>query len=257
MKIIIAGYGFVGKAVFNALKNNHEVVIVDPQYTTNEIQYHHDADGLIICVPTPTTEDGVCDVKILSEVLDQVPIFMPVLIKSTVTPGVANAFKELYSDHSLVYSPELLRAKTADKDFLNQRYVILGGEDPEYFWQELFQTTLPNCKMILKCSEEEACLVKYATNSFLALKTSFFNQLFDLCEASGIDFDTVRHIVSQDLRIGSDHTLVPGPDGQRGWGGHCFPKDTSAFVKWSQTIDSSIPLVESAIEYNKKLRKNH
>jgi UDP-glucose 6-dehydrogenase len=72
MKIIIAGYGFVGKAVFNALKTQHELVIVDPNYTTNEIKYHHDADGLIICVPTPTTEDGVCDASIIAEVIPNI-----------------------------------------------------------------------------------------------------------------------------------------------------------------------------------------
>ncbi len=254
MKIIIAGYGFVGKAVANALKNQHEIVIHDPKYTDYKIIDHHDADGIIICVPTPTTEYGICDASIIAEILDNVPIFMPVLIKSTVTPSIVEGLKEVYPDHSICYSPEFLRAKTADKDFLNQKYIIVGGEDPEYFWQELFQSSLPDCKMFLKCTEEEACLVKYTTNSFLALKTSFFNQIFDICEKTGMSYDAVRQIVSHDTRIGSDHTLVPGPDGYRGWGGHCFPKDTHAFIKWSNTIGAPTSLVESAIEYNKNVR---
>jgi UDPglucose 6-dehydrogenase len=257
MKIIIAGYGFVGKAVFNSLKDKHEVVIVDPQYTSNEIKYHHDADGIIICVPTPTTEDGICDSKEIANVIDNVPVFMPIMVKSTVTPGVASSYYEMYPDHSIVFSPELLRAKSADQDFANQKYVIIGGEDPECFWQELFQSTLPNCKLVFNCSAEEACLVKYSTNSFLALKTSFFNQIYDICEKTGMDYDIVRQIVAYDQRIGSDHTMVPGPDGERGWGGHCFPKDTAAFVHWSNTVEAPVTLVESAISYNKKLRKNH
>jgi UDPglucose 6-dehydrogenase len=257
MKIIIAGYGFVGKAVFNALKTQHEVVIVDPIYTTNEIKYHNDADGLIICAPTPTSEDGVCDVSIIAQIMDQVPVFMPVLIKSTVIPGVATAFNEIYPDHSIVYSPEFLRARSADQDFLNQQYVVLGGEDPECFWQELFQQTLPNCKIVFNCSAEEGCLVKYTTNNFLALKTSFFNQIYDICEKTGTDYDVVRQIVAYDKRIGSDHTIVPGPDGERGWGGHCFPKDTEAFLRWSNTVEAPVTLVESAINYNKKVRKSH
>ena len=256
MKIIIAGYGYVGKAVFNALKDEHDVVIVDPQYTTNEIKYHHDADGLIICVPTPTTKDGICDVNIIANIMDEVPIFMPVLIKSTVTPSIVEGFDELYADHSIVYSPEFLRANSANTDFANQKYVILGGEDPECFWQELFQTTLPNCKMVFNCSAKEACMVKYASNSFLALKTSFFNQIFDLCVETGMEFDVVRQLLAHDLRIGTDHTMVPGPDGQRGWGGHCFPKDTQAFVRWADTVGKPATLVESAIQYNKKVRKN-
>ena len=71
-----------------------------------------------------------------------------------------------------------------------------------------------------------------------------------------MDFDIVRHLLSHDQRIGSDHTLVPGPDGNRGWGGHCFPKDTEALVQWDNTIEAPITLVESAINYNKKVRKS-
>jgi UDPglucose 6-dehydrogenase len=256
MKIIIVGYGFVGKAVFNALKIKNEVVIVDPQYTTNEIKNHPDADGVIVCVPTPTTENGICDASTLANVIDEIPIFLPVLIKSTVTPAVVEGFDTVYPDHSICYSPEFLRARSADKDFLNQKYVVLGGEDPECFWQELFQTSLPNCQMILNCTAKEACLIKYATNSFLALKTSFFNQINDVCEKTGMDFDIVRHIISQDLRIGSDHTMVPGPDGERGWGGHCFPKDTTAFIQWSNSIGSPMSLVEETVKYNHQIRKN-
>lgn len=255
MKIVIVGYGFVGKAVFNAFKDKHEVVIVDPKYTTNEIKYHHDADGIIICVPTPTTEKGICDASIVSSVIDEIPVFLPVLIKSTVTPAIVEGFKILYPDHSIVYSPEFLRASSANNDFLAQRYLILGGEDPEGFWQELFQSTLPNCRIVHTCTEEEACLVKYTTNSFLALKTSFFNQIYDICEKTGMSFDVVRQLISQDIRIGPDHTMVPGPDGERGWGGFCFPKDTQALAQWSNTVGAPVTLVESAIQYNNKVRK--
>ena len=256
MKIIIAGYGFVGKAVFNALKDKHEVVIVDPQYTTNEVKQHHDADGLIICVNTPTGENGIIDANNVSNVLDEVPVFMPVLIKSSVTPEVIEALNDIYPDHCITYSPEFLRATSADKDFLNQKYVVLGGEDPECFWQELFQTTLPNCKLVFNCTAKEACLVKYSTNSFLALKTSFFNQINDVCEETGMDFDIVRHILTNDSRIGNGHTMVPGPDGERGWGGACFPKDTAAFIQWTNTIGSPMTLVEETVKYNHQIRKN-
>lgn len=256
MKIIIAGYGFVGKAIHNALKAKHEIVIVDPQYTTNEIIYHHDADGIIICVPTPTTENNICDASEVANVLDNVPIFMPVMIKSTISPAVVEAFDQIYEKHSIIYSPEFLRARSANQDFLNQKYMIIGGEDPECFWQELFQSTLPNCSLVFNCSAKEACLIKYASNGFLALKTSYFNQLYDICQQQNLEYDVVRHILTHDQRIGSDHTMVPGPDGERGWGGHCFPKDTASFIQWSNTIGSPISILNEAVEYNKKTRKN-
>lgn len=255
MKLIIAGYGYVGKAVYEGFKNKHELVIIDPRHTVDKISSHHDADGIIVCVDTPTGENGIIANNI-SDVLDQVPVFMPVLIKSTVTPAVVDAMNEIYPNHSICYSPEFLRAKTANEDFLNQRYAVIGGADPEFFWHELFNSTLPKCKMIFTCTEKEACLVKYTANSFLALKVAFFNQIYDVCQASGLDFDAVRHIVSQDTRIGSSHTLVPGHDGERGFGGACFPKDTEAFVHWAKHFVDQPTLVESAIQYNNKVRKN-
>jgi UDPglucose 6-dehydrogenase len=99
-------------------------------------------------------------------------------------------------------------------------------------------------------------LIKYASNSFLAIKTSYFNQLYDVCTKTGMEFDVVRQILTHDNRIGSDHTMVPGPDGERGWGGHCFPKDTKAFMHWTTKIEAPVTLVESAINYNKIVRKN-
>ena len=200
--------------------------------------------------------NGGCNCKDITEVLDAVPIFMPVLIKSSVTPDVIEALAEIYPDHSITYSPEFLRAVSADKDFLNQKYIVLGGEDPECFWQELFQTALPNCKMVFNCSAVEASVVKYTVNSFLATKVAFFNSIYDLCQKNNIDYDTVRHIVTHDPRIGSSHTLVPGTDGERGFGGHCFPKDTSAFIKYSKSLNTPLEILEAVVNYNGKIRKN-
>jgi UDPglucose 6-dehydrogenase len=99
-------------------------------------------------------------------------------------------------------------------------------------------------------------MIKYTANSFLASKTAFFNQIFDICEKAGLDYDIVRHIVTQDPRIGSSHTLVPGSDTQRGFGGACFPKDTEALVHWTNTIDQPFTILEEVVRYNKQIRKN-
>jgi UDPglucose 6-dehydrogenase len=238
MKIIIAGYGFVGKAVGQTLQTKHQIVIVDPKYTTDQIKDHHDADGLIICVNTPTTEDGVCDIRNIANILDLVPIFMPVLIKSTVIPSVLTDLGELY------------------KDFAEQKFMIIGGEDPEGLWQDTFSSVLPNCKLFFQCTVTEAAMAKYSVNSFLAAKISFFNQLFDICEKNGADYSIVRQMITHDQRIGSSHTLVPGLDSERGFGGACFPKDTEAFLKYTKAIDAPFSILETSVEYNKKVRKN-
>lgn len=255
MKIIVAGYGFVGKAVSTSLKTEHEVIIVDPKYTTEQVADHRDADGIIICVNAPTAPEGFVMVRDIVDVLSQVPSFMPILLKSTVTPDVLNELYSLYPNHSITYSPEFLRAATAVEDFKNQKFVILGGEDPEGFWQDVLSKVL-QCKMFFYCSPVEASMVKYSINSFLASKVAFFNQIYDLCGKNGADYDLVRQIISHDNRIGASHMLVPGPDGELGFGGHCLPKDTKAFVRYSSKMESPLTILNNAVEYNQKLRKN-
>jgi UDPglucose 6-dehydrogenase len=256
MKIIIAGYGFVGKAVANSLKENNDLVVVDPKYTDDKIVDYYDADGIIICVGTPSTPSGGCDSRDICGVLDEVPISMPVLIKSTISIDVIEALKIIYPEHEICYSPEFLRAATADKDFADQTYMILGGTDSNRVWDDLFRNSLSKLKTIFYCSAEEASLTKYTINSFLATKVAFFNQIYDVCQASGVDYDTVRSLITQDKRIGGSHTQVPGPDGGRGFGGHCFPKDTRAFRKYAHGLNKPITVLDSAIDYNETVRKD-
>lgn len=253
MKILIAGMGFVGTAIAKSLQIKHEVVIIDPKYTTATINDNTDADGIIICVDTPTHEDGYCRVENIANVLSQVPVYMPVLIKSTITPNALTELMSVYPNLSIVHSPEFLRAASAEQDFLNQKFIIIGGDDPESFWQELFSSVL-DCKMFFYCSPQEAAMVKYSINSFLASKVAFFNQLNDLCEKNGTDYSIIRQIMTHDPRIGASHTLVPGVDGLRGFGGHCFPKDTKAFLHYAKQVDSPLTILNEVVEYNNKIR---
>jgi len=255
MEIIIAGYGFVGKAVHEGIKHAHVLHVVDPKYTTAEIEHFPFADGIIICVGTPSNDLGDCDISQINSVLDKTPAHIPVLIKSTVPPDYLEKIVKKYKDHSICYSPEFLRAATAVEDFKNQTYMVLGGDDPEGFWHSTFQKALSNCKLIFNTSITEASTIKYATNCFLSVKVAFFNQLYDICEQNGADFNLVRQVLLHDKRIGNSHTMVPGPDGSRGFGGACFPKDTNAYMHYADRMNQSHTLVESAIKYNKKIRK--
>jgi len=257
MKILIAGYGFVGKAVANSLKEKNDLVVVDPKYTDDKIADYYDADGIIICVGTPSTPSGNCDSRDVFGVLDEVPTSMPVLIKSTVSIDIIEELKLIYPEHEICYSPEFLRAATADKDFADQTYMILGGSDPFELWSTLFRSSLTKLKSIFYCSVEEASITKYSINSFLATKVAFFNQIYDVCQASKIDYDTVRSLITQDKRIGGSHTQVPGPDGGRGFGGACFPKDTKAFIKYAKNLNTPITVLEETAKYNDKVRNKH
>lgn len=256
MKIIVAGYGFVGKAVVNTIKQRHQCVVVDIKQPTTTISQHPDADGIIICVGTPSTPDGGCNDSNIRDVLAQVPTHIPVLIKSTVLPDLLESIAKDFSGHSICHSPEFLRAKSADFDFANQSFMIIGGQDPAGLWQDLFRPVLPKCNLYFNCTLTEAATIKYTSNTFLALKLSFFNQIYDLCQSNGADYNVVRQILTHDSRIGNSHTLVPGADGNRGFGGHCFPKDTKAFRKYAYGLNTPITTLDSAMDYNETVRKD-
>lgn len=252
--IIIAGYGFVGKAVARALNHHVNINLVDPRYTNHTVDEFPDADGVIICVSTPTLADGSCDVSQIRAVLDTVPSRMPVLIKSTALPDQFEQLLLDYPDHDICYSPEFLRASSAYDDFANQKYMIFGGTT-SHKWFDFFKQVLPNCEAAHFCTISEAATIKYSINTFLATKVAFFNQIYDICNANGSNFEIVRSLVSMDPRIGESHTRVPGPDGNRGFGGMCFPKDTKSFVKYSTDLNTPATLVDAAIEYNKLVQK--
>ena len=102
-------------------------------------------------------------------------------------------------------------------------------------------------------SLQEASFVKYTINSFLAMKVLFFNQLYDAVGDTSANFATIIKAVGSDGRIGSSHTSVPGHDGKQGYGGACFPKDTSAFVNYSNRLT----LIEKCIEINNTYRSQY
>ena len=254
-EIVIAGFGFVGKAVFNLLKPYTRCLIVDPQYNENTIDTTMQIDGVIICVGTPSLPNGDCDDSQIRDVMSKLSANIPVLIKSTITPDKLERLTLDYPDNPICYSPEFLRANTADSDFANQKYVILGGDDSDGVWEDLLRTALPQCNLYLKCTLTEAATVKYSVNSFLATKVAFFNHIYDLCQSNGANYDIVRQLITHDERITLSHTLVPGPDDDRGFGGHCFPKDTAALVHYADTKGVSLDVLKTAIKYNKTVRK--
>ena len=248
MKMLIAGYGFVGKAIEAALKSHVDVDIVDPMISLKRV-YDFDAEAVIIAVSTPEAPDGSCNMQNVFSVLADVPKDVPVLIKSTISIDGWRELNAKYPDHKITFSPEFLRANTAIEDFQNQHCVLLGGGDYKY-WQELFLTTLKKPSKIQ--TAEELILAKQFRNSFLATKVTFFNQVNDLCQRLNIDYEQVRTIIADDQRIGNSHTEVTD---ERGFGGHCFPKDTEALVYSALHNGCSLSLVQEAIRYNKNIRK--
>ena len=262
MRIRIAGFGFVGQAMCSVLRNNNEIEIVDPIYNTQDYDPAN-PDAVIICVSTPQSPDGSCDMTNVYDVIANTDSTIPILIKSTISLEGWECIKHIFPTRKICFSPEFLRADTARTDFATMKYVIIGGDDIDNiaYWVDFFneQTSMwmpaedAEEFRIYTCSIPEAITIKYAENSFLALKVSFFNQIYDYCKLTDTDFETVRTLLCMDTRIGESHSRVT-PD--RGWGGHCFPKDTAAILKTADMRGYDMSVLKSAVDYNKQLRQD-
>jgi len=248
MKINLYGYGFVGKAHYEVLSKEHEINIIDPKFPEKEIT-DFVPEAAIVCVATPEGNNGSCDMSNVFAVLETISEATPVLIKSTISLEGWRTIKEQFPKHSINFSPEFLRAENFLDDFKNMTSMYLSEERAQW-WAKIFNPFWNNLQFIVGRTEE-LILVKYFRNSFLATKVSFFNQVYDLCKAAGVDFTEVAAGIAQDSRIGSSHTDVTDT---RGWGGMCFPKDTAAITKTAEQFGVKLSLIEEAIKYNTEIR---
>jgi UDPglucose 6-dehydrogenase len=258
MKVGIIGVGFVG----HAIKNAYDVAGIDTVCIDPAKGYHADyselADclGVFVCVPSPVNKDGSCDSSYLESVMQNLKNYTGVIISKVTAPP--DVYMRLQKDHpTLVHSPEFLRAVSADSDYLNGTVAILGGE---------YTQTVLAAAVIVKGQTKiskityipigEASVVKYLENCFLATKVVFMNEIAKLATAIGLDYDIIKQAVQYDERQGNSHFDVPGPDGQFGFGGHCFPKDTSAFLKYANDNQIELTVLAQAVATNNIIRNS-
>ena len=266
MNIGIIGQGFVGSAIREGLKNFYKVRTYDideekSNSTHREVCYK--SDIIFVCIPTPMRKSGECDVRILESVVEKInrecrndinrnrPILV---VKSTIPPGTTERLNEIANVLEVCFSPEFLTEANSYDDFKNQTRIIIGGPRPATGTvKQMFRKAFPTIP-IIKTGTKTAEMVKYFTNCFLATKVTFANQMYDICDDAGIDYDKVCEYALYDKRIGSSHLAVPGPDGDRGFGGHCFPKDLSAMIFFAQGFFKNPDFLQSVQDVNSKYR---
>jgi UDPglucose 6-dehydrogenase len=258
----IVGQGFVGSAVKEGMKNHFKIETFDilpDKSTTNSLEeLYNKTDLIFVCLPTPMKKSGECDTKIVDSVfsqLNQMGNGKIVVLKSTVPPGTCKLFQEKYPNINLIFNPEFLTEANAIMDFINQDRIVLGGNNGLTETADMFRRAFPFIP-IVQTSSDVAEMVKYVANCFLSVKVVFANQLFDVCSSAGINYDEIVGISKLDKRLGLSHWKVPGPDGDRGYGGHCFPKDMSAFLKFGENNGVNLSLIKESIDYNNIVRKN-
>lgn len=248
MNINLYGFGFVGKAHYEILRFQNHINIIDPKFSNLSIQ-NFDPECAIICVPTPEHTTGSCDISNVYSCIETLSKDIPILIKSTISLEGWKVLKDHFPEHKLSFSPEFLRAESYLDDMQNVSIVYLS-EEYANFWIQLFEGVLSANYIV--ATPEELILIKYFKNAFLATKVSFFNQIYDMCNATNINYDAVSQGIGQDERIGHSHTNITP---ERGWGGMCFPKDTSAILHTAKNYNVDLSLIQEARNYNTKIRK--
>ncbi len=253
-KIILYGYGYVGKAVEELFKNHYQLIIKDPGLNMNPSDEDlAEPELAIICVPTPSNKDGSCDTSIVEEIVRNIPQKL-ILIKSTVEPGTTQALIDM-TKKDIVFSPEYVSESTYNNPYFKSMqenpFVILGGSaKARSKIIEYLEIIYGPMVKFFQCNSTEAELIKYMANIYSALKITFVNEMYDLSKSLGIDWHTVREGWLLDDRVEPMSTMVFSS--KRGFDGKCLPKDTLALIKLAQKQGLELELLSSINRQNKK-----
>lgn len=251
MKIGIIGYGHVGGAMCELFKH---AIVYDKYKGIGTQESINECDIAFICVPTPMKEDGSCDTSIVEEVIQWCNCKC-LILRSTVRVGFTREMREKYNKE-IVFQPEYY-GETVAHPFANlsdRNWLTFGGTKTGINLAiKAYQTVINANVTIYQCSSDEAEMAKYMTNTYLATKVVFCNEMFDLCNKLGVDYNIVRELWIADPRIGSSHTFVYDDD--RGFGGSCLPKDLSSVVYMGKNLSLNMDLLQKVLDTNAKLRK--
>ena len=217
---------------------------------------------IFLAVGTPPREDGSADLSYIEGAARDVAVNMNgykvIVTKSTVPVGTGERLRRLIREHQsefdfgIVSNPEFLREGAAIDDFMRPNRVVLGSRDEAAIaiMRDLYRPLYLIETPVVITSLEAAELTKYAANAFLATKISFINEIANLCDRIGCDVHDVARGIGMDNRIGR-YFLHPGP----GYGGSCFPKDTTALISVAQEYGGEARIVEAVVEVNRLQRE--
>ncbi len=231
-------------------------------FTTNMADAVKKSDVIFIAVGTPPAEDGSADLQYVESVAREIASSMNgykvIVDKSTVPVGTARKVSAWIKESlkkagkgnisfDVVSNPEFLREGSAVQDFTHPDRVVIGAESvkAKEMMKDVYRALYINETPYIETNLETAEMIKYASNSFLAVKITFINEVANLCEKIGADVQAVAKAMGRDGRIGGKF-LHPGP----GYGGSCFPKDTRAMARIGRDAGAPLSIVETTIQAN-------
>lgn len=262
--------GIVGGTLAKILKPYHQLELYDKfkkGYDKLDEEKFGECEVIFICVNTPMKISGEVDLTAVKETAEAVKLiqqmalgepYKAIVIKSTAVSGTTEELAKKYRCYNLdyVFNPEFLTARSSYKDFKNTDRIILGTNSKKAFniVRRVYKEAGFKCP-IKMTDFKTAEMVKYVSNTFLATKTMLANEIYSICKKLKVKYDEVIRLLLLDTRIGKSHWSVPGPDGDRGFGGTCFPKDLNALIYLAKEKGYDAHLLKEVWRSNLQVRK--
>ena len=257
-KIAIVGVGMVGGALRRYFEKIKKIkpFLYDKGKNLGSVQEVNQADVIFICVPTPfDKEKNYFDLSHIEDAFSKIQGKKIVVNKSTALPGTTEYLQKKYPQHKVLNNPEFLTEMTADQDMAYPDRQLVGYTEKSYNVAKDVLQLLPLApfERILPATETE--MVKYFGNTWFSTKVIFANQIYDLCQKLGVDYDRIRDAAAADKRIDRTHLEV-WHKGYRGYGGKCLPKDIKAFIRFADKKGIDLTLHKTVDEINEQLLKD-
>lgn len=269
MKIGIIGVGIVGGATAHVLRKEHDLYLYDkfkPEYNGEGKleELARMSEVVFICVPTPMKKSGEIDYSAIYNSLESLnkeynstvrtSSDLLVTIRSTAVSGTTDELARKYP-FRFAFNPEFLTEKNAVKDMENTDRIVLGVNDDRSKEDllNIYKPLFPSAKYTV-VPIKEAEMIKYAANVMLAGQIGLANEIYQICRHTGVNYEVVKEAILQDQRIGGNIS-VPGPDGDLGFGGKCFPKDLRALTYLAREHGFGANLLDELWRSNLAVRK--
>ena len=256
MKLGIIGLGAVGTANKKGFEHVGHIVVPHDITLDTTIQDVLDTEITFLCVPTPQADDGSCNTGILESViteLSQLNYKGIIAIRSTVVPGFTQRMIDTYRNLTICFVPEFLRERCAAEDFINNHKLLAIGTHDIWVYRKLVQVhgTLPEHTEHLTPNEAE--VLKYYNNVYAALRVTFANVMYEVCDKLDCDYTTIKNAYIKTGKA-TDMYLDVNPN-LRGYGGMCLPKDTQAIASLLKQLNLDFELINSVHTDNEKFKK--
>jgi len=259
LKVGILGVGILGGALKKYFEKSvkYEVFLYDKK-GLGSLEELNKADYIYICLPTPFVPDIGCDISIIDNAIDSFIGEKVIIIKSTVPPGTTFTLQEKYPQHKFLFNPEFLTEATADQDMEHPDRQIIGYTEKSFTVAEDVMLQLPLAPYERIVPAHVAEFLKYAGNTWFAVKVAIHNELYDLATKFGLtpnEWDELTEGLAADKRVGRTHLDIVHKN-KRGYWGKCLPKDQKALLQFAKNLGVDMPIREAANKYNDELLKS-